>query len=217
MLLQRKRAMNRSTNNVRKYPRSVKRIEHLQFIEVGSFEKYEPQSDTSVGDSLSLSWITRVDKTPSVQNEYDVFIKPKETLFIRMLMDADFSASDYNSSTYMINQLVRKHKNAVQLWILDLFKARQGDELFLMQLLRLLRCFPYEFLSPASFYVAGMGVHHNSDFVKSEALSLLDHWGNMDVLDMLRNFEPPMTPWLSMKYYAIKESIEKYAILQENR
>lgn len=209
--------MGRISNNTRKYPRSVNKIERLHIIEVGALDKYEPKSDASIGESKSLNWITRADQTPSVQKEYDVFLKPKEIVFIKMLLDADFSSSDRNNSTFMINQLVRGHKDAVQVWILNLFKARQGDEFFLMQLLRLLRCFPYEFLSPASFYMAGMGVHHNSDFVKSEALSLLDHWGNNDVLEMLRNFEPPITPWLSMKYYAIKESLEKNAILQENR
>ena len=65
--------------------------------------------------------------------------------------------------------------------------------------------------------LAGLGVHHVSDYVKSEALSLLDHWGNADVFDMLNYQEPPETPWLRMKYFAIRQSLERYVTIQENR
>ena len=94
---------------------------------------------------------------------------------------------------------------------------RNGDEELLIQLFRLLRCFPYEFLAPASLCLAELAVHHQSDFVKSEALSLMDHWGNKEVLRMMKTHEPPLTPWLKMKYYAIIDSLERYVALQENR
>lgn len=209
--------MVRKSYNIRRYPHFVRKVQPLPIVDMDSIGNREEVFDSSTGESLSQNWITDRGQTPKAQWDYEVFLRPKEEYFIRLLINEDFLDSDRNDSTYFIRDIARRYKDTVQTWILDLFKARQDDEHFLMQLLRLLRCFPYEFLAPASFYLAGMGVHHRSDFVKSEALSLLDHWGNLDVMKMIDNFEPPMTPWLRMKYYAIRESIERYATLQKNR
>lgn len=205
------------TFKARRYRPYRGRYEPIPIIEIDSLAHREGTSDSSVGDSVSQNWITDKVQSPYARWNYELFIRPQEPYFVGLLLKEDFSVSDHNLSTNFIWHITKKYKESVQIWILDLFKARQGDAFFLMQLLRLLRCFPYEMFAPASFYIAGLGVHHNSDFVKSEALSLLSHWGNKDVLDMLRNFEPPFTPWLQIKYIAIRESLERYVALQENR
>lgn len=204
-------------NKSRKYPQSVVRTEALPIMDISSFGRQTTMSDTSTGASVSQAWITDNVPDPQARVICSQYIQPQEQGFVEVLMQEDFSDSERNISTYVLNRLAKKYHEAVKIWILDLYTGRQGDELFLMQLFRLLRCFPYEFLAPASFFLAGMGVHHNSDFVKSEALSLLDHWGNKAVYDMLQNHEPPATPWLRMKYCAIRESLRSHVVIQENR
>lgn len=203
-------------NKIRKYPQSVLRIEALPIMDINSYGQQVKRSDTSIGTSVSQAWITDNKLDAQAQMICSLYIQPQEHNFVEMLMQEDFSDSERNVSTIVLNQLVKRYRDAAQTWILGLYVAKQGDEHFLMQLFRLLRCFPYEFLAPASFILAGNGVHHNSDFVKSEALSLLDHWGNKEVYDMLQNHEPPTTPWLRMKYCAIRESLRSHVAIQEN-
>ena len=200
----------------RRYPQYVRRcnlsVQNLDSV-TGT---REAASDTSTGVAGYQKWITDVHSSEKAKLDYNQHIKPRELQFLSDLLREDFSDSESNFSTESFLFLVRRYKEAMKVWILDLYNLRNGDEELLIQLFRLLRCFPYEFLAPASLCLAGLALHHNSDFVKSEALSLLDHWGNKDVLSILQNHEPPTTPWLRMKYAVVKDSLERYVALQEN-
>lgn len=208
--------MSKKGNNRRRYPRTVTRVEKLPIMEMGNFSLIDAASDSSMGDSMTQSWISK-DISPQAQWDYEMIIRPQELSFFMDLLAEDFSYSERNSSTAVFANLVKHYKEAVQKWIMEIYNLRNTDEKLLIQLFRLLRCFPYDFLAPASLCLAALAVHHNSDFVKSEALSLMDHWGNKDVLRIMNNHEAPSTPWLKMKYFAIIESLERYAALQENR
>ncbi len=185
-------------------------------MDMGNFSLRDAASDSSIGDSVTQSWISK-DLSPHAKWDYETIIRPLELSFFIDLLGEDFSNSERNNSTAAFANLVKHYKEAVQKWIMDIYNMRNADEKLLIQLFRLLRCFPYDFLAPASLCLAALAVHHNSDLVKSEALSLMDHWGNKDVLRIMNNHEAPSTPWLRMKYFAIIESLEKYAALQENR
>lgn len=199
----------------RQYPQSVRFLRPVE-VRFVNFAESHVDIDTSVGYSSSKRWITDNSENGQARFDYERFIRPQELSFVTLLLAEDFSDSVRNDATLFFNGIVRRHREAALLWILDLYNQRQDDEVFLMQLLRLLRCFPYEYLKPASMTLATNAVHHVSDYVKSEALSLLDHWGNRDVLRIMQNHEAPNTPWLRMKYYAIRETLEKYVTLQEN-
>ena len=198
------------------YPRSIRTIRPLAVVDINDIGQRVAVSDTSIGASVSQNWISgRLDQ--KAEWEYCTYIKPKEMAFFKNLLSEDFSYSERNDSTDLLYKLARQYREAVQFWIVGIYNLRNDDEDLLIQLFRLLRCFPYEFLAPASLCLAELAVHHHSDFVKSEALSLMDHWGNKDVLRMMKNHEPPSTPWLKMKYCAIIDSLERYVALQENR
>lgn len=200
----------------RRYPRISWSLRPLEIVEIGSLGQLDASSDTSTSVSMSQNWISS-NFEQNTEWEYETYIKPQELTFFRELLCEDFSDSERNYSTATFYRLVKQYKKAVQNWIINIYNMRNGDEELLIQLFRLLRCFPYDFLAPASLCLAGLAVHHQSDYVKSEALSLMDHWGNKEVLRMMQNHEPPSTTWLRMKYYAIKDSIERYVALQENR
>lgn len=200
----------------RRYPRISWSLRPLEIVEIGSLGQLDASSDTSTSVSMSQNWISS-NFEQNTEWEYETYIKPQELTFFRELLCEDFSDSERNYSTATFYRLVKRYKKAVQNWIINIYNMRNGDEELLIQLFRLLRCFPYDFLAPASLCLAGLAVHHQSDYVKSEALSLMDHWGNKEVLRMMQNHEPPSTTWLRMKYYAIKDSIERYVALQENR
>lgn len=203
-------------NKQRIYPRSIRVIRPLAVVDIDTIGQRDAVSDTSIGTSLSQNWISNR-RDLKVDWEYNTYIKPYEMAFFKNLLSDDFSDSDRNDSTATFYRYVRQYKDAVQNWIVNIYNLRNDDEELLLQLFRLLRCFPYEFLAPASLCLAELAVHHQSDFVKSEALSLMDHWGNKEVLKMMKNHEPPSTPWLKMKYCAIIDSLERYVALQENR
>lgn len=202
---------------MRKYPRYVKEIGEIPILDIANYGHREATSDSSTGQSISQNWVSEKGISLKAQWDYETFIRPQELRFFRELISEDFSDSERNDSTAFFYGLTRKYKEAVQNWILNIYNLKNGDDELLIQLFRLLRCFPYDFLAPASLCLAELAVHHHSDFVKSEALSLMDHWGNQDVLRMMKNHEPPSTPWLKMKYCAIIDSLERYAALQENR
>ena len=214
-LLPKRKTMGRKYKH-RVYPRSIRLIKTLEVVDIKSIGQRVAVSDTSVGSSVSLNWVSSR-QNQKTEWEYDTYIKPQEMKFFKELLEEDFSESERNDSTATFYKLVRHYKEAVQSWIINIYNLRNGDEELLIQLFRLLRCFPYEFLAPASLCLAELAVHHQSDFVKSEALSLMDHWGNKEVLRMMKTHEPPLTPWLKMKYYAIIDSLERYVALQENR
>ena len=198
------------------YPRSIRTIRPLAVVDIDDIGQRVAVSDTSIGASVSQNWISgRLDK--KAEWEYSTYIKPKEMAFFKNLLSEDFSYSERNDSTDLLYKFARQYREAVQFWIVGIYNLRNDDEDLLIQLFRLLRCFPYEFLAPPSLCLAELAVHHHSDFVKSEALSLMDHWGNKDVFRMMKNHEPPSTPWLKMKYCAIIDSLERYVALQENR
>lgn len=206
----------RKKNKQRIYPRSIRVLSPLAVVDIDTIGQRDAVSDTSLGTSLSQNWVSSR-QSQKTEWEYDVYIKPHEMKFFKELLIEDFSESERNDSTATFYKLVRHYKEAVQSWIINIYNLRNGDEELLIQLFRLLRCFPYEFLAPASLCLAELAVHHQSDFVKSEALSLMDHWGNKEVLRMMKTHEPPLTPWLKMKYCAIIDSLERYVALQENR
>jgi len=202
--------MSKSIYKKRKYPHSVRKVQSLPLLDVESYERYESTNDTSMGLSVSKSWITDNDNSPQKERYHSKCLQPHEQRFIRMILEEDFYESERNNCALFFEYLVKNYKEIAVVWLLQLFIDHQGEEFFLIQLLRLVRCFSYEFIKPASFCLLEMGLHHNSDFVKSEALSLIDHWNNPEVLSMLKNFEPPITPWLQMKYYVIRELLERY-------
>lgn len=131
----------------------------------------------------------------------------------------DFSDSVRNDCTRYLSKLRKggKHKNDINAWVEKLYLTHQDNIAFIIQLFRLMRCFSFQYFYPSSLILANLGVHHVSDHVKSEALSLLDHWGNAEIFDLLKYHEPPETPWLRAKYLSIRESLERYAVIQKNR
>lgn len=195
--------------------------EPLQIVDISAFEEAKEALDTSVGGERSKSsvWLTSFKKASVKELTYEDNLEQKEEEFVELLMQEDFSDSKRNKTTYYVGRLRKGviYKNEVNSWIEKLYLRHQDNVLFIMQLFRLIRCFSYEYFYPSSLTLAGLGVYHVSDYVKSEALSLLDHWGNADVFDMLNYHEPPETPWLRMKYFAIRQSLERYVTIQENR
>lgn len=193
----------------------------LQIVDISAFEGSKGALDTSVGGERSKSsvWLTSFKKSSIKELAYEDYLEQKEEEFVELLMQEDFSDSIRNRTTYYVGRLRKGiiYKNEVNSWLEKLYLRHQDNVLFIMQLFRLIRCFSYEYFYPSSLTLAGLGVHHSSDYVKSEALSLLDHWGNAVVFELMNYQEPPETPWLRIKYYAIRQSLERYATIQENR
>lgn len=149
---------------------------------------------------------------------YIATIIPNEKAFIKILVNDDFSDNEPCESVQLVNRLQRSNPLAVKDWMLQLFFTFQDNEDVIIQLLRLLQCFPVEKLYPASLAMAAVSLHHRSDYVKSEALSMLDHWGrHPEVLNFINNQEPPEAAWLKIKYESIKKALNKYVAIQENR
>lgn len=190
-------------------------------IDISAFDGLKGVVDTSLGEERSKSsvWVSTFKKVSVKEFTYEEVLNKKEREFVELLMQEDFSDSIRNKTTLFVSKLRKgaKHKKEVNEWLQKLYLTHQANPAFIIQLLRMIRCFPYEYFYPSSLFLANQGVHHVSDYVKSEALSLLDHWGNADVFDMLNYHEPPETPWLRMKYMAIRQSLERYAIIHENR
>lgn len=200
-----------------KYQLQLVEPEPLQIVDISAFEGAKDALDTSVGGERSKSsvWLTSFKKVSIKELTYEDNLEKKEDEFVELLMQEDFLDSMRNKTTYYVGRLRKGviYKNEVNSWIEKLYLRHQDNALFIIQLFRLIRCFPYGYFYPSSLTLAGLGVHHVSDYVKSEALSLLDHWGNADVFDMLNYHEPPETPWLRMKYLAIRQSLERYAVV----
>lgn len=194
--------------------------EPLQIVDISAFEGAKEAMDTSVGGERSRSsvWLTSFKKASIKELTYEDYLEQKEEEFVELLMQEDFSDFMRNKTTYYVGRLRKGviYKSEVNSWLEKLYLRHQDNVLFIMQLFRLIRCFSYEYFYPSSLTLAGLGVHHVSDYVKSEALSLLDHWGNSEVFGMLNYHEAPETPWLRMKYMAIRQSLERYAAVQEN-
>lgn len=216
--------MAKKTIKYRRYPSfallpklSVEQPE-IQVQDISVFEFEHSASDTSIGRSSKTSvWLTGASQYQVKDNAFEVILRQKEREFIELLLAEDFSDSVRNDCTVYISRLHKGHKNDVSLWLQTLYQIHQDDDYFIMQLFRLFRCFPYDYFQPSSLTLVGLGVHHTSDFVKSEAISLLDHWGNADVFKFLNYHEPPETPWLKAKDIAVKKSLEKDAAIQKDR
>lgn len=216
--------MAKKTIKYRRYPSfallpqlSVAQLE-IQVQDISAFEFERSASDTSIGRSSKTSvWLTGDARYRVKDITFESVLRQKEREFVELLLAEDFSDSVRNESTIYVSRLRRGHKNDVSLWFQALYQTHQDDDYFIMQLFRLFRCFPYDYFQPSSLTLAGLGVHHTSDFVKSEAISLLDHWGNADVFNLLNYHEPPETPWLKAKYISVRNSLERYAAIQKDR
>ena len=205
----------RKTYRDLKYNPSVRPISAIPIQDIRCFDKLGVSADTSTGESVTKSWIADFDMPDNWGMTYNNVFRPIEKMFMGMLLDEDFSDSNRNVTTYYVSNLRRENKIEIATWIRLLYVAYQDNEFFLMQLFRLLKCFPFEYFSPSSLIIASDAVHHKSDYVKSEALSLLDHWGNSEVLKFLKSHEPPTAPWLRMKYVSIMNSIEHHVAIQK--
>lgn len=214
-------------NKYRQYPpltpSQIRNVEpkQLQIFDMSVFKGTKPVADTSTGivRSQSSFWLTSYRKVSESNFTYEEYLNQKEPEFVDLLMQEDFSDSVRNETTIYLSRLRKGtvHKNDVNIWLEKLYLTHQNNSFFIMQLLRMIRCFSFSYFYPSCLTLAGLAVHHESDFVKSEALSLLDHWGNVDVFRYLNYHEPPETPWLRHKYLAIKDSLERYAAIQEDR
>lgn len=219
--------MAKNNRKYRKYPTltlpQIKIIgsEQLTVVDIAQFDGSKTITDTSTSEIRSKTsvWLTSYRKVNDTEFTYEEFLKQKESDFIELLLVEDFSDSVRNETTNYLSRLRKGviHKNDINAWLQRLYVTHQDNLHFIIQLFRLMRCFPYDYFYPSSLTLAGLGVHHESDYVKSEALSLLDHWGNVDVFNLLSYHEPPETPWLKQKYIAVRESLERYAAIQENR
>ena len=219
--------MAKKNRKYRKYPTltlpQIQLIgsEQLQVVDITQFEGSKTVADTSTGETRSKSsvWLTTFRKVNVTEFTYEELLNKKESEFVELLLVEDFSDSVRNETTNYLSRLRKGviHKNDINAWLERLYVTHQDNLHFIIQLFRLMRCFPYNYFYPSSLTLAGLGVHHESDYVKSEALSLLDHWGNVDVFNLLSYHEPPETPWLKQKYIAVRESLERYAAIQENR
>ncbi len=219
--------MAKNNRKYRKYPTltlpQIKIIgsEQLTVVDIAQFDGSKTIADTSTSEIRSKTsvWLTSYRKVNDTEFTYEEFLKQKESDFIELLLVEDFSDSVRNETTNYLSRLRKGviHKNDINAWLQRLYVTHQDNMHFIIQLFRLMRCFPYDYFYPSSLTLAGLGVHHESDYVKSEALSLLDHWGNVDVFNLLSYHEPPETPWLKQKYIAVRESLERYAAIQENR
>lgn len=199
-------------------PRLSTEQPEIQVQDISVFEFEHSASDTSTGRSSKTSvWLTGASRYRVKDIAFESVLRQKEREFVELLLAEDFSDSVRNESSIYISRLRRGHKSDVSLWFQTLYQTHQDDDYFLMQLFRLFRCFPYNYFQPSSLTLVGLGVHHTSDFVKSEAISLLDHWGNADVFNLLNYLEPPETPWLKAKYIAVRNSLERYAAIQKDR
>jgi hypothetical protein len=175
-------------------------------------------TDSSV-EAEANAWVYEVNKVHNKEFVFYIdFIIPREKDFIKLLVNDDFSDNEPSESAQMLYRLQRKSPTAVKDWMLQLFFTFQDNEDILLQMLRLLQCFPIEKLYPASLAMAAVSLHHRSDYVKSEALSMLDHWGRHPaVLKFINNQEPPEAGWLRIKFESIKKALNKNVAIQENR
>ena len=193
--------------------------EQLTVKDIATYGTVKSTTDASIGRGPSMGsvWFTDSMLTRRKDASYCIVLQQFEKEFIELLLIEDFSDSIRNSTTTLLMKLRKGHKSDVNLWLEGLYLTHQSNDYFIMQLFRLISCFPYEFFEPSSLLLAGLGIHHISDFVKSEALSLIDHWGNIEVFDLLQYHEPPETPWLKEKYNSIRKSLELYAAIKKNR
>ena len=193
--------------------------EQLTVKDIETFETVKSTSDASIGREPSMGsvWFTDSKVIRRKDDSYYIVLQQHEKEFVELLLLEDFSDSIRNSTTTFLMKLWKGHKSDVNQWLEGLYLTHQNNDYFIMQLFRLFSCFPYEFFEPTSLLLAGCGIYHNSDFVKSEALSLIDHWGNIEVFDFLQYHEPPETPWLKEKYNSIRQSLEGYAAIKKNR
>ena len=190
----------------------------LEIKEISN-EDVKVVSDSSIGLSVSKAtvWIENYRHRTVKEENYSLYLQSHESEFVDLLLREDFSDSMRNPSTSFIMKLRKGHQKDVNEWLGNLYVAHQDSDYFIIQMLRLFRCFPYEYFAPASLFMAYQAVYHVSDYVKSEALSLLDHWGNFEVFNMLNYHEPPQTPWLRAKYLTVREALKRYAAIQKDR
>lgn len=218
--------MARKKLKYRQYPsltRQQFQIEVMKQPQVKTFDEYNPIENTvdvsiaTMPSKVSLS-LMEMKRHCTLELSYENILKEREQEFIDLLLSEDFSDSVRNETTYYLSKLRKgkTHKKDVNEWILKLYMNHLDNQLFILQLFRMFSCFSYDYFYPASLILVGLGVHNESDFVKSEALSLLDHWGNADVFNLMNYHEPPQTPWLREKYLAVKKSLEEYAAIQKD-
>ena len=187
--------------------RSVLQVTLIENVDTENIDVVTDNSEASE----SNAWVYRVNNTSNKEFAFFVdTIAPREKDFIRLLINDDFSDYEPGESAQLVFKLQRKSPSAVKDWMLQLFFTFQDNEGVLLQMLRLLQCFPMEKLYPASLAMAAVSLHHRSDYVKSEALSMLDHWGrHPEVIKFINNQEPPETAWLKIKYESIKNALNK--------
>lgn len=217
--------MVRRKLNYRQYPslfRQQFRIEAMEQPQIKTLDEFNPienSIDVSIAalPSRVSFWLSEVKNYRPKEFLYEYVLQEHEQKFVELLLMEDFSDSVRNDTTYYLSKLRKgnKYKKDINEWILKLYMKHQDNRLFILQLFRMLSCFSYDYFYPTSLCIAGLGVHHESDLVKSEVLSLLDHWGNADVFNLMKYHDPPQTPWLREKYLAVKKSLEEYAAIQK--
>lgn len=207
--------MSKSKKVVRRYPSLFSETLHIRRFTIAPIEEVISDSvNVTVDDADKIaegSWFYRVNyKVGDIPFYCGEISKPQEKEFVNLLISEDFTDYEINDAANYVYSLQKKAPSAVKDWLLDLFFTFQDNEQVLLQLLRLLQCFPMEKLYPASLAIAGLGLRHNSDYVKSESLSMLDHWGrHPKVLKLIKNQDPPEAEWLKMKYIAIINALER--------
>lgn len=138
-----------------------------------------------------------------------------ERKFLATILNTIFKAGENNLATEMMSQLLVEDHEETLILLNDYFIEHYDDERLCVKILTLLNDYKYEELKPMGQTIALASISNKSSRVKSAAFNLFAHWACPEALKLLLQVEVPQQPWIAMKYYSVKESLEKKCSTQE--
>jgi hypothetical protein len=173
------------------------------FLEYTGHEKeFEQVLETELAD---------VKQTISVSTE-DLFVERYEDLLINTVCATKFISGEDNEATLlfanMMNESIDFSMKLLQEKFVSCIDKNVINEILASKILYLLQDYSYYDAHPYSQTMALAAINVNSIIIQSAAIGLFSHWGNEESLNMLRHMSEPSTPWVKIKYEAVKKSLE---------
>lgn len=148
----------------------------------------------------------------STDDLYPSFVEHYNILFFNTVCTTKFISGEDNEATLlfanMMNESIDFSMKLLQEMFISCIDKNEIEEILANKILYLLQDYSYNDAYPYSQTMALAAVNVNSTIIQSAAIGLFSHWGNEESLNMLRHMSEPSTPWVKIKYEAVKKSLE---------
>ncbi len=143
------------------------------------------------------------------------FREKNKKQFLSIIQNTRFHAGEDNQATEMMSHLMEVEHDETLILLNAFFVEYYDDERLCVKILTMLNDYSFSELKPFGQTIALASISNKSSRVKSAAFNLFAHWACPEALKLIQQVEEPQQPWIAMKYYAVKKSLEKRCSTQE--